>query len=113
MSFSAHATAQVLEWENPDTWFMTPVMTGDQRSFGGKNWESLVDFNVWTPPVNWREIVAQGYPAWVQPTGAGDAYSIGARVSHNGKNWESNNPANVWEPGDPATAFLNLWSEIP
>lgn len=37
-------------------------------------------------------------PAWVQPTGAGDAYPMGALVTHNGKTWESLNDANVWEP---------------
>lgn len=40
-----------------------------------------------------------GYPAWIQPTGAQDAYNIGDRVSHNGQNWESTVDANVWEPG--------------
>ena len=50
-------------------------------------------------PVNWREVPTTGYPAWVQPTGATDAYAIGDRVQHNDKNWENNTPANVWEPG--------------
>ena len=36
---------------------------------------------------------------WRQPTGAHDAYPLGAKVSHNGKNWESTVAANVWEPG--------------
>lgn len=40
------------------------------------------------------------YPAWVQPTGAHDAYAIGARVSHNGKKWFNEvYESNVWEPG--------------
>lgn len=37
--------------------------------------------------------------AWVQPTGAQDAYQVGDRVTHNGSTWESNTPNNVWEPG--------------
>lgn len=37
--------------------------------------------------------------AWVQPTGAHDAYRAGIIVNHNGKNWENLTPANVWEPG--------------
>jgi hypothetical protein len=40
-----------------------------------------------------------GYPAWVQPLGAFDAYPLGAEVSHNGQNWRSTVAANVWAPG--------------
>lgn len=99
-TFPAHVAAQALEWEDPTNWFQNPVMTGDLREYDGKTWESLVDFNVWTPPVAWREVVAQGYPAWVQPTGAHDAYPMGFRVTHNGQNWENiGSAANVWEPG--------------
>ena len=99
-NFGAHCAAQALEWSDPTFWFQNPVMIGDQRVHGGKTWESLVDFNVWTPPVNWREIVSEGYPDWVQPTGAQDAYPLGARVSHNGQDWENTgSAANVWEPG--------------
>lgn len=39
------------------------------------------------------------YPAWIQPTGAHDAYASGTRVTHNGINWENTINANVWEPG--------------
>ena len=45
------------------------------------------------PPVD------PGYPAWVQPQGAHDAYRQGDRVSHNGAGWISTLDANVWEPG--------------
>jgi hypothetical protein len=38
-------------------------------------------------------------PAWLQPTGAHDAYSKDAVVSHGGKTWKSLLDANVWEPG--------------
>jgi hypothetical protein len=44
------------------------------------------------------EGIAPGDP-WRQPTGAHDAYPLGATVSHNGKTWESSVAANVWEPG--------------
>lgn len=37
--------------------------------------------------------------AWVQPTGAQDAYPKGAVVSHGGRAWVNLTPANVWEPG--------------
>lgn len=69
-------------------------------------WVSLLDANVWEPGVaNWRKtaLVAPGEtPAvqeWIQPTGAGDAYALGAHVMHNGHEWVSNYAANVWEPG--------------
>lgn len=39
------------------------------------------------------------WPEWRQPTGAHDAYPIGAKVSHKDKHWVSNVDNNVWEPG--------------
>lgn len=64
----------------------------------------------WTPnatPALW----ARGYkpdevPEWVQPTGAHDAYMLGAKVTHIGKTWESDVDNNVWEPG------VYGWSEV-
>lgn len=44
--------------------------------------------------------------AWVQPTGAHDAYPQGWEVRHNDKTWESLTPANVWEPG------VSGWREV-
>lgn len=44
--------------------------------------------------------------AWTQPTGAHDAYALGATVTHNGKTWESLTPANVWAPG------VSGWREV-
>ncbi len=100
VTFASHCQTRTLEWSDPALWFQNPVMTGDRRTYDGKEWESLTDYNVWTPPVAWREVVAAGYPAWVQPTGAQDAYAMGAKVSHNGQNWENTgSAANVWEPG--------------
>lgn len=69
---------------------------------GGKTWESLIDGNVWEPGTSgWREVVepGAGAAAWVQPTGAHDAYSKGARVAHAGSTWTSDVDDNVWEPG--------------
>jgi poly-gamma-glutamate capsule biosynthesis protein CapA/YwtB (metallophosphatase superfamily) len=40
--------------------------------------------------------------AWVQPTGAHNAYALGATVTHNGKTWENLTPANVWQSGNTA-----------
>ena len=42
---------------------------------------------------------AQEWPEWIQPTGAHNAYALGAKVSHAGKHWVSNVANNVWEPG--------------
>lgn len=36
--------------------------------------------------------------AWVQPTGAHNAYPLGRTVTWGGKTWENITPANVWEP---------------
>ena len=46
-----------------------------------------------------EEAPSEEYPEWVQPTGAHDAYSLGAKVSHNGKKWISQIEANTVEPG--------------
>ena len=67
----------------------------------GKTWESTVFANVWEPGVSgWREVVSEGgVAAWVQPTGAHDAYQTNDRVTHNNKTWISTHADNVWEPG--------------
>lgn len=58
----------------------------------------------WTPEAAaslWTRIAdpTQEWPEWIQPTGAHNAYALGAKVSHNGKHWISDVDANVWEPG--------------
>lgn len=53
-----------------------------------------------------QEPSTEEYPAWVQPTGAHDAYPLGAKVSHNGKKWTSDVANNVWEPG------VYGWTEV-
>ena len=45
------------------------------------------------------KISLEEWPEWIQPTGAHDAYSKGAKVTHNSKKWTSDVDANVWEPG--------------
>ena len=74
----------------------------------GKTWESIVFANVWEPGVSgWREVVSDGgVAAWVQPTGAHDAYQTNDRVTHNNKTWISTHANNVWEPG------VFGWSEV-
>jgi hypothetical protein len=48
-------------------------------------------------------------PAWVQPTGAQDAYPIGMWVQHKGANYCSLLAANVWEPSPES----NFWRVSP
>lgn len=102
-------------WQDADTDIPAWIQpTGAHDSYmidalvkhNGSIWKSLLDNNVWEPGVaSWRKAVIVPpsgevpYPDWIQPTGAPDAYPLGARVRHNGKNWESIVPANVWEPG--------------
>lgn len=48
---------------------------------------------------------------WRQPTGASDAYPVGAAVAHNGQIWQNKIPANVWEPG--TVGWRDPISEVP
>ena len=43
-------------------------------------------------------VTEEGYPEWVQPLGATDAYNKGDIVSYNGVLYESIVDANTWEP---------------
>lgn len=98
-NFKTHCTAKTLTWvEQADVWTQNPIMKDHERTIDGKLWRSLMDYNVWKPPVGWREVVAVGYPAWMQPTGADDAYKLGDKVSFQSKNYESKINANVWSP---------------
>lgn len=64
----------------------------------------------WTPdtavslykPIGMTE---EGYPEWVQPLGASDAYNTGDVVSYNGTLYESTIDANVWDP----VSYPNGW----
>lgn len=77
-------------------------LTGAAVTHGGKKWRNLTPYNTFAPGVSgWREFwSASGAPPnWIQPTGAHDAYAIGAKVTHSGFTWTSTVAANVWEPG--------------
>lgn len=52
-------------------------------------------------------VTESGYPEWVQPLGATDAYSKGDIVSYNGKLYRSTIDANVWSPD----AYPAGWEE--
>lgn len=97
---------EVLPWKQPidgfDSYHAVDVITGqpDRVTHNGKTWDCLIANNVSQPGVaNWREFVASGFPAWLQPTGAGDAYPVGFRVTHLGQNWQNTSPANTFAPG--------------
>lgn len=56
----------------------------------------------WEPGVAaslWVRTSTDEWPAWVQPTGAHDAYAQGDKVSHADKHWVSAIDANAYEPG--------------
>jgi hypothetical protein len=83
------------------------VELGTIRSYNGSKWRAIqshVTQDDWTPdrvPALWQQIieVPPGPQPWVQPTGAHDAYNIGAIVTYNGQTWRSTVNANVWAPG--------------
>lgn len=59
----------------------------------------------WTPdasPSLYKAIgvTEDGYPEWVQPLGASDAYNTGDIVSYNGTLYKSTIDGNVWSPVD-------------
>lgn len=84
-------------------------VAGDIRAHGGTLYRivqphtSQVD---WTPdatPALWVRCAPAGViPAWVQPTGAQDAYALDALVTYQGQVWRSTIAANVWPPGTGA-----------
>ena len=84
-----------------------PYTVGDRVRYGDMLYRCLLDHTSqddWTPDAAvslWVRIddPAIQWPEWRQPTGAHDAYPLGARVSHAGKRWISDIDGNVWEPG--------------
>lgn len=59
----------------------------------------------WTPDTStslYKKIgvTEDGYPEWVQPLGASDAYNTGDVVSYNGTLYKSVIDGNVWSPVD-------------
>jgi hypothetical protein len=53
-------------------------------------------------------VTEDGYPEWVQPLGASDAYNTGDMVSYNGKLYRSLMDANVYSPD----AYLAGWEVV-
>ena len=52
-------------------------------------------------------VTSNGYPEWVQPLGASDAYNTGDIVSYNGTLYKSVIDGNVWAPD----AYPAGWAE--
>ena len=112
----------------------SPYMTGDCCTDGGKVWRSTIDNNVWAPPAypqGWEEVTDtdapapgpepepepgegetggedESIPAFVQPTGAHDAYQTGDRVTYNGHIYESTINNNVWSPDTYPQGWTDL-----
>lgn len=86
--------------------------TGDRVQYEGTLYKCVQAHTSqadWTPPVTpalWTAVSLDEYPAWVQPTGAHDAYSKGDKVTHSGKRWKSDVDNNTWEPG------VYGWTEV-
>ena len=107
---TADARPTGTEWVQPVGAF-DAYPTGWQVTHNGTVWESTTAANVWEPGVSsWREVTAQGSApaAWVQPTGAQDAYASGDRVTFEGQVYESVIDANVWSP----TAYPAGWEAV-
>lgn len=83
----------------------TAYTTGDRVQYSGTLYKCVQAHTSqadWIPnatPALWTAVSLEEYPAWVQPTGAHDAYAAGDKVSHNGKRWTSTVDSNTWEPG--------------
>jgi len=95
------------------------VEAGWKRTYGGKTYECLQAHQTqadWTPTatigVLWKEVViVVDIPVWVQPTGAHDAYPLGAKVHFptiNDPVYESLIPANVYSP----TVYPLGWKKL-
>ena len=88
------------EWQTD-----TKYEVGDRRQYNGLLYRCIqghTSQSDWAPdktPALWVRTSTEEWPEWIQPTGAHDAYEIGAKVSHNEKHWISIVDANIWEPG--------------
>ena len=98
-------TGSAPDWVQP-TGAHDSYQTGAVVIYGGESWKSTIDANVWQPGVyGWSKVLTSlpdqspATPAWVQPTGAQDAYALDAVVTYNGFTWKSTVANNVWEPG--------------
>ena len=81
--FRLQANTDKMEWIFPEK-----VIAGDERIFGGKTYLCLQSHQTqkgWEPdktPALWKLIQEEEIPVWKQPTGAHDAYRLGAKVHY-------------------------------
>ena len=54
------------------------------------------------------ETPADEWPEYVQPSGAHDAYQVGAKITHGGKRYVCNLPNCVWAPD----VLPSAWGEV-
>ena len=104
----APAATDVRKWAAGQT-----VRVGDQRWHDGELFTVIQAHTTqsdWAPtatPALWTPLRAD-LAAWVQPTGAHDAYPLGARVTFNGRVYESKIAANVWSPAVYPAGWTDL-----
>ena len=85
--------------------------TGAVVKHKGSTWRNLTPANVWEPGESgWREVPAEDAvpPAYVQPTGAHDAYAEGDQVTYDGAVWRSLIDGNVWSPDE----LMHSWFRV-
>lgn len=83
------------------------VNRGTIRAYNGNKYTCIQAHTTqvtWEPPnvpALWLAVppIIDGYPKWVQPLGAQDAYPLNAKVHHLGNNYVSIAANNVWAPG--------------
>jgi len=101
------------QWSDPALWAFQNVMTGDTREFDGVTYESLIDFNVWTPtqyPQGWTEVgPAEPDPPATPEWAAGTTYAVDDEVTYEGTTyrciqghtaivgWQPPNVPALWE----------------
>lgn len=90
----------------PEWWVGADVTAGDVWLYEGNLYRVVQSHKVeatWTPTAAralWtRYYESDETPEWVQPTGAHDAWPLGARVMFGGEVWISTLANNVWQPG--------------
>lgn len=122
----------VSEWTQPKG-AHDAYKKGDKVKFAGREYESVINNNVWNPedyPAGWvslepepepepvedpvpepdptePEPVEDSVPDWVQP-GGHNPYKKGDRVKFSGSVWESLIDNNVWSPTD----YPAGWSKV-
>lgn len=91
---------ETVDWKQPQG-AHDAYPKGWRVKHNGKIWWSTIPANVWEPgTTGWTEERSDGgYPLWIQPMGAHDAYKIDAIVEHKGTLWINRSANNVWEPG--------------